>query len=87
MNTAPEMEGWVLIQPETIAATLDHLDEMINELRGQAEAVANRDSGEWAIREHIDNLQLGKGLLIQAVEMDDPALAQSLIAEFEEVEA
>ena len=86
-STPASDEGVVLVQPETVAATLDHLDDLIEELREEADAVANRDSGEWNIREAIDAAQLGKGLLVQAVEMDDPAMAQSVIAMFEEVEA
>ncbi|MCZ8080308.1 MAG: hypothetical protein O9289_17445 [Rhodobacteraceae bacterium] len=86
MNPAPETEGWILVQPETVAATLDHLDKMIEELREEVDQAANRDTSEWAVRQAIDAAQLGKGLLIQAVEMDDTAMAQSIIALFEEVE-
>jgi hypothetical protein len=86
-STPASDQGVILVQPETVGATLDHLDDLIEELREEADAVANRDSGEWNIREAIDAAQLGKVLLVQAVEMDVPDMAQSVIAMFEEVEA
>lgn len=87
MNSAPEAEGWVLVQPETVARTLDDLDDLIAVARVEAEAVANLDGGEWTMRQAMDGLQLAKGLLLQAVEMDDMATVQWMVAQLEEVEA
>jgi hypothetical protein len=87
MNPAPETEGWILVQPETVARTLDHLDDLIDELRGQAEALANRDSGEWLARGSLEHAQASQRLLVGCVEHGNVAAAQGLIGMVEEIVA
>ncbi|MFC3088501.1 hypothetical protein [Tabrizicola soli] len=86
MNTAPETEGVVLVQPETVAATMEILEEALAATEADLWRDDERGGEGHYHTAHLAYFRTYRDLCC-AVETGDAGAAQRIVAQFEEVEA